>query len=359
MIEIVEKLIAKSKELKATPVIMYSREILISNLMKIVREVNAVKDNKVIPLYSVKACRNKEVIKEISNFVKGFSVSSDSEYFEVRNFKSSVISATGYNFVERTDISENNIIFYFTSLRQLKIFLDKKKICSNIKIGIRMKGPKALYFKNGKDSRFGLSLNELDDLYALQKKYNFKVISILIHQENKVLYDYRTLKTYLKVILIHDSFKKIKSINLGGGWDNLFLKNQISEFINRLKIPKKYLIYIEPGSTVVRTIGLLKAKVIDESIDEGKRKIVLNTSQFNNSSWFVPRIIGSAHLNSNNEILDTYVYGNTCYENDYFGKYSDSNITFGDEVFMYPVGAYYETTHRELHGIKFPKEYYL
>ncbi|MDB6240282.1 hypothetical protein ODV17_09950, partial [Lactobacillus amylovorus] len=181
----------------------------------------------------------------------------------------------------------------------LKFFLDKGKICSNVKIGIRMKGPKALYFKNGEDSRFGISSNELDDLYALQEKYHFKIVSILIHQENKVLYDYRALRAYLKSILIHDSLKKLKSINLGGGWDNLFLKNQISEFINRLKIPKKYLIYIEPGSTVVRTIGLLKASVIDESIDVGKRKIVLNTSQFNNSSWFVPRIIGSTHLNSN------------------------------------------------------------
>ncbi|RMC23518.1 MULTISPECIES: hypothetical protein [unclassified Lactobacillus] len=207
-------------------------------------------------------------------------------------------------------------------------------------------------------SRFGSSISQLKEIELLKTQYNFKITNILIHQENKVFYDHSSLSIFINKILTLDILKHVTTINLGGGWDNLFLKKQIAKFITYLKIPSKYSIFIEPGSVIVRTTGILKAKVIDQEINGKFRNVVLNTSQFNDSSWYVPRIIASNSI-KNSPKMKTFIYGNTCYENDCFGYIDDSPLSIGNTVFLYPVGAYYFTTHRELHGIKFPREYFL
>lgn len=310
-------------------------------------------NNKVHLLYAVKACTNSEVIREMATKVTGFSVSSDEEYNLVQRYNK-VISATGFGY-RRYPQNDRNCIFYFNSLSQLKCYLNNKDNYIAAKIGIRIRSPKTLFSKSVTSSRFGFTLKQIKLLKDLKKIYNFEVSSILIHQENKVFDDVNELKCFIAKILRKSEFQTVNSINLGGGWDNLFLKKQISKFINNLEIPKQYDIYIEPGSALVRTIGILKATVIDESIEDNIRTITLNTSQFNNSSWYVPKIV--AYKKEGLKKLDTYVYGNTCYEKDYFGKYTSTLISLNSDVIMYPVGAYYFTTHRELHGLSFPKEY--
>ncbi|QNQ81451.1 hypothetical protein [Lactobacillus sp. PV034] len=351
--KLIQQLVNESNSYQS-PVVLYSHRLLINNLNKIIKDLSYSK-NRVYLFYSVKANMNPEVLQIINKKVSGFSISSDQEYESIRLFKNKIISRTGFSFLHN-HISKNKEIFYFNSISQLENFL-KLNSDRALQIGIRIRAPRNLYDRNSSISRFGFSEGALRDLESLQKRYSFKIDSILIHQENKVLEDWHRLSKFIKDILKKKLLKNISSINLGGGWDNLFLKNQIGLFINHLGIPIHYDVYIEPGSAIVRTIGILKAAVIDENEFEDKRYIVVDTSQFNNSSWYIPRIIGYSKNEINRKPMTTNVYGNTCYEKDYFGQYTKCTISFGSKVFMFPIGAYYSTTHRELHGIKFPREY--
>lgn len=348
----IQKLISESETIRS-PAFIYSSAILKNNLTKFNRELSKGR-NDIRLLYSVKTCMHPDVIKEISNKVFGFSISSIKEYSCIKTYCNKRVFSTGFDYEQHTSVS--NEIFYFNSILQLRLYLSQNPSNKTLEVGVRLRPPKSLASKQ--TSRFGLTLDQIYDLKELHRNYNFKISSILIHQENKVRDDAKKLRDFISVILCNHEFKELKSINLGGGWDNLFIKSQIGEFINSLSIPNNYCIYVEPGSALVRTIGILKATVIDEIYDSNKRIVVLNTSQFNNSSWYIPRIIANTFEPCTNK-LDTYVYGDTCYEGDYFGKYLDSNVSIDSDVIMYPVGAYYYTTHRELHSFKFPKEYYI
>lgn len=349
---IIREIITNTKSIHS-PAIIYSSDILKNNLSLFRTSLKSI-PNTVLLLYSVKACIYSDVIKAISTQVDGFSISSEGEYRLIKKYNKT-ISATGFGYGKNFNISKG--YFYFNSVLQLERYLKNTHSIEAPKVGIRIKAPRTLFLKDNDTSRFGFSLDQLKLLNNLNKKYNFKVKSILIHQENKVLNDSSNLRKFISTLLKRKELKTVTSINLGGGWDNIFLKGQINEFINNLKIPIRYTIYVEPGSALVRTIGVLKTSVIDENIDNNIRKITLNTSQFNNSSWYTPHII--ACTKDDSKRIDTYVYGNTCYEKDFFGKYSNFSVSINDDLIMYPVGAYYYTTHRELHKLKFPKEYYI
>lgn len=344
----------------SSPAVIYFKNVLDCNIKQILEELASISSNRVDLLYSIKACNNTEVINYISKYVAGFSVASTEEYKYVKQFSNKFISATGFSY-NKYNLNRNTI-FYFNSLEQVKIYLKSDEYEQNHNIGIRIKPIQSLFsssiYPSQFPSQFGFSIQQLKELEKLKEKYHFKIVSILIHQENKVYNDYFELRKFIKKLLSLKVFKELKTINLGGGWDNLFLKKQIAKFITQLNIPNGYRIYIEPGSAIVRTIGLLKATAIDQSMHNDYRNVVLNTSQFNNSSWYVPRIIAS--INPKNSVkIKTHIYGNTCYERDYFGYNENSLVSYGSTVFLYPVGAYYYTTHRELHNISFPKEYFL
>ncbi|MDK7952794.1 hypothetical protein [Lactobacillus paragasseri] len=340
-----------------SPAIIYSDEMLRQNLVDLIEDIKSARKNKVYLFYSIKACTYSKVIDVIAKYVEGFSVSSVNEYNIVKHYNK---KTTGTGFEYKSDFINKLNTFYFNSLSQLKNYLCKQKRISNQKIGVRISAPTTLYLQkqDRKKSRFGININDFDELNRLKDKYNLRIEHLLIHQENKVLNDNKNLKKFLCEILKMKAFNKVKTINLGGGWDNLFLNRAMGEFIDSLDIPQKYKVIVEPGSAVIRTIGILKTSVIDENIIDGVRKVVVNTSQFNNSSWFVPQVIAS-NTHKFRQRLDTEIYGDTCYEKDFFGIYKNSDIGMNSELIMYPVGAYYYTTHRELHGLKFPREYYL
>lgn len=351
--QIISEGISKSNDI-GTPAIIYLKKALQYNVDTIQREIKSIY-NTVKVLYSVKACCNADIIDFLSKNIDGFSVSSQAEFNNIKKYHKT-ISATGFHYSDYNLL--DNCIFYFNSLSQLKSLLSGKKKREKIKIGLRIEAPNTLYCGKNIFSHFGFTIAQLKELELLQNKFNFAITSILIHQENKVFNDNKKLRDFILNILNMKVLKNVKSINLGGGWDNLFLKNQVSQFINSLKIPNKYEIYIEPGSMLVRTIGILKAEIIDQNIKHGVKYLTLDTSQFNNSSWFVPRVIANTK-NSKVRSMKTMLYGNTCYERDFFGDLGKTKLSLKDIVYLYPVGAYYDTTHRELHGIKFPREYFI
>lgn len=104
-----------------SPAIIYLKKALKLNMSEIMDEILSIKSNNVKLLYSVKACSNSEVIKYLSKYVSGFSVSSTEEYRYIKQFKNKLISATGFNFSNY--LLNKDTIFYFNSIEQLQTFL--------------------------------------------------------------------------------------------------------------------------------------------------------------------------------------------------------------------------------------------
>lgn len=331
----------------------------------IVETVSAINNNlKEYPnvhlLYSIKANYNFEILELLSEYVYGFDVASYQEVDKVEKYLDYVdyISASGYGFtiIELVDTISKGIHVDFMSISQIETVVEKL-IGEYSGIGIRINIPRSKIGNHrNRKSRFGIEFEEGHKLQELCF-YN-KLVLERIHLHGG-------LKTMEDIIIIGDEIEKwinlfetIKYVNLGGGWDYLFQTQSIEEALRYIttRFPKIQF-YIEPGSLLVRNAGILVSRVIDYQYgDKNFGFAVLDCSDFNLSSWYKSQVI--AVLSQSNCALEKEVeiVGNTCYEDDWFQIKCNKKIGIGDLIFLYPVGAYYLTTHRRLHDLKFPIE---
>ena len=117
-------------------------------------------------------------------------------------------------------------------------------------------------------------------------------------------------------------------------------------------------IIMEPGTLFSIPVGYLNAKVKYVN----KNKIYLGFSNFNLGEWNKLNIlaVNGQLINVNNEAKYTYeLYGNTCLEGDMFGKFSmPFEVKKGDDIILFPVGAYNYSLVRNLHSMPNPKIIY-
>lgn len=116
-------------------------------------------------------------------------------------------------------------------------------------------------------------------------------------------------------------------------------------------------IYIEPGKALIDSIGYLIASVINKYYDVNHLNLILNASAHNLITWFPTYPIASSKSNNNNIL--TNIWGNTCYEEDFFVKRIAINeLDINDKIIFHPFGAYYKNNSKNLHDINFPREVY-
>ncbi len=156
----------------------------------------------------------------------------------------------------------------------------------------------------------------------------------------------------------HEILSEVTTINMGGGITNLLLKGEIKNFINKLienKYTNRFEIILEPGRAITSLCGFLITSVIAADNSNTKNEIILDCSAYNLFPWFLPRPIST---NSKRAKIIQNLWGNTCFENDYFASrliFPELNIN--DKVIFYPVGAYSKNNHKNLHRIPYPNEY--
>lgn len=345
------KIIIREEEYSG-PQIYYSRR-LIKYVLDEIR--NHAGDTLV--LYSVKANTNKRIIEYMSGYVDGVEIASWDEYVKVKNILNKIhcIEANGLAFSKEQikKLIQENVLFDFLSITQIKSVINSLK---GKEIGIRINISQSNYGGGNRPSRFGICfINEADVLKRLCEKNNISIVRVHLHTGEKN--EQEIIKICMELKKWISFFPSVKSINLGGGWDYLYFNHKIGTTLLQIKsmYPGKK-ISIEPGSLLVRNAGFLMAQVIDYKNIRNRAELVLDASAFNLSSWYKAKVIGQVVKNDKNALKECDIYGNTCYEDDFFVKGIKSNLKNGDIAYLYPVGAYFRTTARCLHDIGFPKE---
>lgn len=346
-----------------TPTIVYDQYIIdyIVNLLK--RDTKNVKNIEIC--FSIKANSNKEVLKIFKNHGLGVEVASIEELKIAKSigFNSIYCTSPGMSKEKIEYIYSNNVIFDFDSINQLAKW---SKYNKNKSIGIRFK-PES--YKAGLNSRFGISnLNSLK-LKELIDKNDLKLKQLHLHiGQKKDVYQFNNILNEIeRNIRSLDIFDELEKINLGGGIDHLYVENYdintfwnlIEEFRNRVaNVLKKDLhIVIEPGTFLVNLAGFLYTKVINERINikENLQELTIDASPFNLLAWSNPKPI--KNTSSYNELVNTKIFGPTCYEEDFFNTTQNlPRLVIDDDILYHPVGAYVTSIMSSLHNLEKPKE---
>lgn len=311
-------------------------------------------------MYSVKANDNSSILEFISksDLIYGFEVASIMEYQKVEKYSSNEIGFTGPAFTvnEIQDIYKKGYIYDFDNIYQL---LDVESSLKNKDIGIRinMDLSNLESKEKNKKSRFGFKIEDIQTNLFKQflEKRSFRIKRIHIHNGEKDKEVIKKMVDIISSILAMDIGKNIEEINLGGGWNYLYEKNMLEESLKNFDSFKNLKIIIEPGRLIVNDSGYLVTQVINKQIIDATQHIVLNVSAYNLLSWFPTFPIANTSLNK--EKILTCLWGNTCYEEDFFLKnHWMNNLNISDKVIFYPFGAYFKNNSKTLHLLPFPKE---
>jgi len=329
-----------------TPAIVYNYNLLDT----VITCLRAQIPKNIKLFYSIKANSNKDLLVFLKNRIDGIDVASIYEFKAGIEAGYKNISATGPSFksTEIQYIYENNGLFDFNSISQLT---NCNEFVKNKEVGIRVP------VKNTRYSRFGIDIhNKQFQKFIVENNISIKNIHIHFGEKNPL--DLFAILEQLNEIMQHEILSEVTTINMGGGITNLLLKGEIKNFINKLienKYTNRFEIILEPGRAITSLCGFLITSVIAADNSNTKNEIILDCSAYNLFPWFLPRPIST---NSKRAKIIQNLWGNTCFENDYFASrliFPELNIN--DKVIFYPVGAYSKNNHKNLHRIPYPNEY--
>lgn len=150
----------------------------------------------------------------------------------------------------------------------------------------------------------------------------------------------------------------IDFINFAGGSfpSDILLKDsqEIQSYILSIRnITPNANLKVELGQAVAMTSCVLVSSILWIK----KRCLVMDTSFFNNSSWYIPILF---HFFSSKKKSDALkILGNTsCSGDECKFEVVSTEYVDGKEKLMFVIaGAYYTTTKREIHGYNFPNNY--
>jgi len=209
----------------------------------------------------------------------------------------------------------------------------------------------------GTESKFGIPVEQIDQIHAISKKYDLHIRGLHQHIGSGIL-DTDTLWKAISVMLNASlSFDRLEFINVGGGLGIPYRADEagipMDEFASKIVAPlkqfiashpsKKLEIWFEPGRFFTAECGVLLATVntIKETeqitfagVDSGMNHLVR------------PAMYGAFHevvnLSNPNGPLEKYdVVGNICESADFFAKgRMVQKLSEGDIVAVLDTGAY-------------------
>lgn len=327
-----------------SPCYVYNTDILENICDFIVENINYF--TNIYFYYAMKSNNNMNILKTVKRYVNGIDVATIEEYSLAKKAGFTSISCNGPSFTidDIRNIYNEGHIIDFDNYNQL---FQVEDIVKNKKIGLRLKVGK---------SRFGLDL-ENEELQNFILRNNISVTRIHFHYGEKSVDNFMTLKNIAEEIKSIDYLNYVSTINIGGGFDKILLKNHFREFLDKVsKIFNGYKVIIEPGKGVVDYCGFLITKVISSNYINNINDVTVNTSAHNVLTWFMPRPI---FTNSETNIkIKTNIYGNSCYEEDKFAiNLEYPFVDTGNLIVFFPVGAYGSVNNKNLHNQSNLNEY--
>ncbi len=315
-----------------TPLYIYKKSVIQEKLIQL---KNMKSIDKIF--YSIKANPNKEVIKFLEKLGFNFEcVSIDEVRYLLNLFNNIDRSRLLFtpNFVEKSEYQEafdNNILVTIDNIYPL---LKWKEIFANKSIFIRVDigtglGHHRKVKTGGNLSKFGIPLDELNNLKSLTNQINLKIIGLHCHIGSGIMDESVWIKIAKNLLLIASSFKDIKYIDLGGGFGVPEKQNEphldlfkIDSMLSDLKKSyPSYSFWIEPGRFVISEAGILLVKVTQIKLKKDIKYVGVNTGI---NSLIRPALYGSYHeiyniSNNSNNFEQVTVVGPICESGDILG----------------------------------------
>lgn len=342
-----------------SPLYVYSAEI-------IREQVRSLTDNITYPKthihFACKANSNPEILKVLRKagvFIETVSP-GEIEIARKAGFKDHQIIFTSSN-ISKEELHwliEQNITVNLDSLTQLKRWGEQKPhstVAIRLNQGIGA-GHHKTNITGGPDSKFGIDLQQLDEVIKLVEKYRLKVTTIHQHIGSGILNERIFMRAMEKLLETAMKFKDLEYLDFGGGFgvpykdtqrplDMQSLGRKISKRLHAFmkEYGRELTVRFEPGRYLIAESGVLLATVTD--IKTTPYKVFVGTDTgFNH--LIRPMLYGSYHRIVNASRVEgpqevVSIAGDICESGDLFAL--DRSITKFNEndiVAIFNTGAY-------------------
>ena len=215
-----------------SPLYVYDEKVLnkrIDNMMELAEKLKRRTGVERIKMhYSTKANGNLQILKKIKE--KGMAVDAMSptelELTKLAEFNKEDILyvCNNVSVEEMCEVIDKNILICLDSISQLEMLGEARpnsKVMVRINPGAGGVGHSDKVITSGKDTKFGISKENFEELFETAKKYNIKIIGVHQHLGSLFLND--KIDTYIEGVragleTIKKYFKDLKIIDLGGGF---------------------------------------------------------------------------------------------------------------------------------------------
>jgi diaminopimelate decarboxylase len=357
MTQISAKELVKAAQEFGTPLYVYHAEKIKEQYEKL---THAFSQSNVVFFYASKALTNISVLKYIRSLGANIDCSSINEAKLALHAgflpQQILYTSNGIGFDEIEEAVSLKVNINIDSLSNLDKF--GKKYGHDYPVGIRLRpnimAGGNLKISTGHDkSKFGIPVEQLEDILGVVNKHNIHITDLHIHTGSE-LKDADVFVKGIEVLFdIIPHFKELKSVDLGGGFkvpykqgdtelDIELLAQKVKEAFDNHPQAKKLQIWFEPGKFLVSESGyfVTQVNVIKET---SAATFVSVNSGFNH--LIRPMFYDSYHrienISNPNGVEKTYsVVGNICETDTFAWDRKLNEVREGDCLVFHNAGAY-------------------
>lgn len=259
---------------------------------------------------------------------------------------------------------EKGIITSVDSLSQLEMY---GRINPGGKVAVRFNpgvgaGHHTKVVTGGNKTKFGVNLNLVDDVKAILRKYNLKLVGINQHIGSLFMKGDSYIEAAKSVLSVAKQFEYIEFVDFGGGFGIPYRKQEEQPRLNLEDLGKKLgqliadwkkeygkdiTIKIEPGRYIVAECGVLLGTVYAIKKNYGDKYIGTDLG-FNTlmrpvmyESYHETEVYKNGRPANTNEFEVVNIVGNICESGDIMGKERNlPKIDEGDIIGIMDAGAY-------------------
>ena len=347
-----------------SPLYVYDKNILINRCNDMINFKNKLENNLNVNVsmhYSIKANENLNLLKIIKDC--GLKVDSMSELelylAKLVGFSNEDILYVCNNITleEMKNAYDNNILICLDSISQVETWgknFPNSNIMVRINTGVLGVGHSDKVITSGKETKFGISVLDINELFNITKKYNLNIVGVHNHLGSLFLNDkiddyLNGIKSFLEVVSTY--FPSIEILDLGGGFgvpykdeDRLdldLLCDKLTDLIKSYKLNIKE-IKFEPGRYIVCECGMIYGRVT--SIKKLNNYYIGTDIGMND--LIRPAMYDAYHKielfpKGDTEVITANFCGTICESSDILGKDRVVNMPIVDDnVVVYNAGAY-------------------
>jgi len=342
-----------------TPLYVYNADSITEQYNKLKQ---AFKGSNTSFFYACKALTNVNILKHVKRLGANIDCSSINEIhlaiyagFEPEQI---IFTSNGVLFDEVEEAVSIGVHLNIDNLSTLKKF--GKKYGGKYPASVRLRpnimaGGNINIATGHENSKFGIPIEQIDDIIELMNNYNIHINGLHIHSGS----DINDQGVYIREVEVMmdfiAKFPDVEFIDLGGGLkvpydlhDQETDINQLALRLNALfakykrKNGEPYQIWFEPGKFLVSKCGYLVARV-NVIHDTAAATFVCLDTGFNH--LIRPMLYGAYHRignlsNENDDKLPYHVVGNLCETDTFAENRMLPKISEGDYMVFYNAGAY-------------------